>query len=40
MPLGVAQWLRSHVPRKARGALYGGKRIMTGTRVSKEYEKK
>jgi hypothetical protein len=40
MPLGVGQWLRSHVPRKARGALYAGKRIVTGTKISNDYEKK
>lgn len=40
MPLGVALWLRSHIPRRARGALYGGKVIMTGNRVSNEYGKK
>ena len=40
MPLGVEQWLRSHMPRKARGALYAGKRIAVGSKISNEYEKK
>ena len=40
MPLGVGQWLRSHVPRKARGALYAGTTIMTGNKVSVDYGKK
>ena len=40
MPLGVEQWLRSHVPRAARRGLYAGKRIITGNRISNEYEKK
>jgi len=40
MPLGVTQWLRTHIPRKARNALYAGKRIVTGNKVSADYGKK
>ncbi|KAI8464270.1 MAG: hypothetical protein J3K34DRAFT_461995 [Monoraphidium minutum] len=40
MPLGVEQWLRSHIPRKARTALYAGKKIVTGNKISNDYEKK
>ena len=40
MPLGVVHWLRDHVPRRARQALYAGKRIVTGNRVSNDYGKK
>jgi hypothetical protein len=40
MPLGVAQWLRGYVPRKARNALYAGKRIISGNKISNDYEKK
>jgi hypothetical protein len=40
MPLGVEQWLRGHIPRKARGALYAGKHITTGNKISNDYGKK
>lgn len=46
MPLGVAQWLRGGgggsgiVPERARKALWAGKRLAFGNRVSSEYGKK